>query len=69
MKAEDLLREAGLLLEVVPPPANLSAGCGLALRIAEEDVEAAKATLSSESAAFSAIHALDRRQNAGRRLG
>jgi hypothetical protein len=68
MVAEDVLREEPLHVEVVPPPHQLSAGCGLALRISLRDVPAARAALSREGAAFEALHALGPDQRDLRRL-
>lgn len=58
MAAEDILREAGFRLEVVPPPRGLTAGCGLALQLSERDVPAAIETLERTSARWAAIHRL-----------
>jgi hypothetical protein len=58
MAAEDILREAGFRLEVVPPPRGLTAGCGLALQLSERDVPAATETLERTSAKWAAIHRL-----------
>ena len=58
MAAEDILREAGFRLEVVPPPRGLTAGCGLALQLSERDVSAAAETLERASANWAAIHRL-----------
>jgi hypothetical protein len=69
MAAEDVLREEGVSLEVVPPPANLSAGCGLALRVRLEDVPAAIEALNRRGATYAAIHLLDREQKAAQKLG
>jgi hypothetical protein len=44
---------------VVPPPRELSAGCGLALRIALVDVPAALAALAAARARFETLHRLD----------
>ena len=68
MTAEDILREDGLPLDVVPPPRDLSAGCGLALRIALRDVPAALEALSREDAEFEALHRLGPDQRVVERL-
>lgn len=68
MAAEDLLRAAGVKLEVVPPPRELSAGCGLALRVVLTDVPAALAALGAEGAVFEALHRLDASQRVQQRL-
>lgn len=69
MRAEDILRAQGLKLEVIPPPANLSAGCGLALRVAAGDVPVVKDTLARHGATYAAIHLLDGQQRATQKLG
>jgi hypothetical protein len=69
MAAEDILREEGVSLEVVPPPTNLSAGCGLALRVRLKDVPAAIEALNGRGATYAAIHLLDLEQKAVQRLG
>jgi hypothetical protein len=69
MAAEDILRGEAIWLEVVPPPANLSAGCGLALRVRLEDVANVRDVLSSRGAVYAAIHLLDREQRAVEKLG
>jgi Protein of unknown function (DUF3343) len=50
--AEDALRDAGFVLEIIPPPPPLSAGCGLALRLAAELEKAAVATLAHQGLAW-----------------
>jgi hypothetical protein len=47
MAAEDTLREAGFALEIIPPPPPLSAGCGLAIRLAAALEQAAVDTLAA----------------------
>jgi hypothetical protein len=69
MRAEDALRAEGVGLEVVPPPVNLRSGCGLALRVALEDVPAVVETLARREAHYAAIHLLDREQKATEKLG
>lgn len=68
MAAEDVLREEGLSLDVIPPPRDLSAGCGLALRIALDDVPAALEALSREEARFEALHRVGMDQGVVERL-
>lgn len=50
--AEDALRDAGFALEIIPPPTPLSAGCGLAIRLAAADEQAAVATLAKGGLAW-----------------
>jgi hypothetical protein len=64
MAAEDILRQEAIGLEVVPPPANLSAGCGLALRVRLEDVPDVVEALTSRGAVYAAVHLLDKEQRA-----
>ncbi|MCL4367859.1 MAG: DUF3343 domain-containing protein [Actinobacteria bacterium] len=52
MAAEDALREAGFALEIIPPPPPLSAGCGLAIRLAAALEQAAVATLAAQGLAW-----------------
>ena len=68
MAAEDILREGAIGLEVVPPPANLGAGCGLALRVRLEDVPDVVEALTSRGAAYAAVHLLDEEQMAVEKL-
>jgi hypothetical protein len=69
MKAEDVLREQGFALEVIPPPSGLGAGCGLALRLSTADIPAAMDALSSKHAEWAAVHLLDAYGKAGEKLG
>lgn len=68
MKAEDVLRERGFAVEVIPPPRGLGAGCGLALRLGADDVPAAIEALSSKHAGWAAVNRLDAEGAAGERL-
>ena len=38
LAAEDALRRAHIVLKVIPVPPQYSAGCGLAIRVGEDDV-------------------------------
>lgn len=69
MAAEDLLRGQGVEFEVVPPPSNLSAGCGLALRIGLEDARLVMNLLHDRGASYAAVHLLDEQQTATEKLG
>jgi hypothetical protein len=68
MAAEDVLRHEAIELEVVPPPSNLSAGCGLALRVRLEDVPDVVEALASRGAVYAAVHLLDQEQRAAEKL-
>ena len=55
IRAEKLLRRAGIPARLAPAPREVSANCGLAVRCAAEALEAAKAQLAAagvEIAAF-----------------
>ena len=69
MAAEDVLRQAGIGLEVVPPPPGLSPGCGLALRVSLRDVAAARCALATGGAAWEAVHELGPAQEVVAKLG
>ena len=69
MAAEDILRGESVKLEVVPPPSNLSAGCGLALRISLDDVPIVTGFLAAEGAPYAGIYLLDGEQRAVDKLG
>ncbi len=45
LRAESLLQQAGLACEVVPKPREIRGSCGLAVRLALADSEAAVAAL------------------------
>lgn len=68
MAAEDHLRAAGVQLEVIPPPADLSAGCGLALKVRTVDVPAIETILDGKNVAFKGIHELGAGQKVAKRL-
>jgi hypothetical protein len=66
--AEEALLAAGMALEVVPPPPEASAGCGLALRMRQECAKEALNTLRGRKLAFSTVYLLDGRQRVIDRL-
>jgi hypothetical protein len=68
MAAEGILLEAGIALQVVPPPREFSAGCGLALRVALGDVARAIEELRSRQASWAAVHELGPAQEVVGRL-
>ncbi len=47
LKTERALKEAGVILAVIPTPVEISTGCGIALLIKEAYVDAARAVLES----------------------
>jgi hypothetical protein len=50
--AEEVAREKGLAVEVVPAPEGTSAKCGMALECLEESFEDLQAVLAQEGIAF-----------------
>ena len=52
MWAEELAREQGLPVEVVPAPEGVDAKCGMALEILPESFESLQTTLSKEGVPF-----------------
>jgi hypothetical protein len=46
--AEELAKEKGFAVEVVPAPAGASAKCGMALEVLEERLEELKSILAQE---------------------
>jgi hypothetical protein len=69
MAAEDILRQAGIDLEVVPPPRELSPGCGLAVRVSLMEVAAARLALTTRGAVWDAVHELGPAQEVVKKLG
>lgn len=69
MIAEDILRETGASLEVVPPPQELRAGCGLALRVTLKNVPAALMVLRAGGTTYSGLHRLGPDQQVVEELG
>ncbi|MBN2404917.1 MAG: DUF3343 domain-containing protein [Coriobacteriia bacterium] len=61
LSGEAALVAAGLQLTVMPTPKTLGALCGIALRLAEEDVSLAEETLTRAGVAWSGqVRILDR---------
>lgn len=52
MVGEDVLRAAGLWLQVVPAPKEFTSGCGLAIRVTAADRERAVSVLTASSVRF-----------------
>ena len=55
MAAEEVLHDAAIQFEVVPAPEEVSAGCGLAHRLREEDLDAAVAALQEAGAEYDRV--------------
>ncbi len=69
MAAEDVLRRAGVAFEVVPPPREITAGCGLALRIALADLALAVDAFAVKDTAWQAVYELGPLQEIVAKLG
>jgi hypothetical protein len=69
MAAEDVLRRGGIKLEAVPPPSDISAGCGLALRISLGDFYEAVGVLATREAAWEAVYELGPEHEVVAKLG
>ena len=52
MWAEELAREQGIAVEVVPAPEDVDAKCGMALEILPESFDVLQQTLSKEGVPF-----------------
>ncbi|HZK48031.1 MAG TPA: DUF3343 domain-containing protein [Thermoleophilia bacterium] len=52
MAAEDVLRGAGIRIQVIPAPPQRVRGCGLAVRLAGIDVARACSLLESKSVTY-----------------
>jgi len=55
MAAEEVLHDAAVAFEVVPAPEEVSAGCGLAHRLREKDLDAAVAALQDAGAEYDRV--------------
>jgi|GEM_PF-5534352 len=55
MAAEEVLHDAAIAFEVVPTPEEVSAGCGLAHRLREKDLDAAIAVLRDAGADYDRV--------------
>ncbi len=55
MAAEEVLHDAAVTFEVVPAPEEVSAGCGLAHRLREKDLDAAIAILRDAGADYDRV--------------
>lgn len=52
MWAEELAREQGVAVEVVPAPEGVDAKCGMALEVLPESLESLQAVLNREGVPF-----------------
>lgn len=56
LRAEKVLTQAGIGCKLIPVPRHLSSDCGVCLRIAHADQEAARQILQSAAVQIAAIH-------------
>ena len=59
LRADHLLREAGLRVRLGPAPGELSRDCSLAVYVAWDQAERARATLEAGAARAESLHRLD----------
>lgn len=69
MAAEQVLRRGGVGFDLVPPPQEVEAGCGLALRIALGDLSAAVDMFAFDDAEWEAVYELGPLQEVVAKLG
>jgi len=58
IRGENLLHKAGIACKLIPVPRTLSSDCGVCLRIASEDREAAVSALRAANLTPEAVHEL-----------
>lgn len=58
LQAEKVLEDAGLSIDIVPRPPELSADCGLAIEFAEPDEPAIKALLADRRIEYAGIFSI-----------
>ena len=69
LAAQQVLRRAGIACEEVPPPREVVAGWGVALRIALSDMSAAVDALALKDTEWEAVYELGPRQEVVAKLG
>ena len=58
MRAESLLKKAGLEVRLIPVPRHLSSDCGLCVRVAREDRPTAEAIINASTLEPEGVHDL-----------
>jgi hypothetical protein len=58
IRAEKLLQRAGYQIKMIPTPRQLSADCGMALRLERADGDRVTAALEKNKVPFNGIHAI-----------
>jgi len=56
LRAEKILKEAGVLCKLIPVPRHLSSDCGVCVRIAQTDKDAALKSLKTANLEFSGVY-------------
>ncbi|MBN1319793.1 MAG: DUF3343 domain-containing protein [Thermoleophilia bacterium] len=69
LAAQQVLRRAGIGFEEVPPPREVAAGCGVALRIALSDLSAVVDLFAFKDAEWEAVYELGAQQEVVAKLG
>jgi hypothetical protein len=69
LAAETILRRARVALNEVPPPDEVEAGCGVAVRISLSELYEAIGALATEEAPWEAVYELGERREVVAKLG
>jgi hypothetical protein len=56
LRAEKVLQRAGVSCKLIPVPRHLSSDCGVCLRLARSDAEAARVTLEATGVEIAGMH-------------
>lgn len=56
MRVEKLLRGQGIACKMIPVPRQISSDCGVCIRIAQQDVEAARRAIEAGGVEIEAVH-------------
>jgi hypothetical protein len=59
IRAEKILHQAGIASKLIPVPRHLSSNCGVCLRVARTDKEAARQALEAVQLEIEGIHDLE----------
>ena len=58
IRVEHVLNRAGVVCKLIPTPRHLTSDCGISVRIARADVDAARRAMDDAPAEYEAIHDL-----------
>jgi succinyl-CoA synthetase beta subunit len=56
MRVERLLRGQGIVCKMIPVPRPISSDCGVCIRVAQQDVEAARRAIEAGGVEIEAVH-------------